>query len=514
MTVSDSHYQDGSLLLFTGLASVLVIAAVLLGTQLGWTPGAATVCMLATPVAVAAANRPHRHALIAALIASVGVCVEAALSTAPDSGTPTWYLPLAGSVMLTGMAFFVGRARDQAVQEIVRVRSMNATYLEDLVEIERGIRTLQGPEIAAVEQFKDGPQSGRRDDDVVNYAMLLLSLQDVGRRVSTHVRLDTLIPTIITTTRATLRCRAASIYLYDESDRSLRNVFEPRYRDRHLYVPKVDSGAGKWVLDNRRPLTPEEAATDTELAKQLGNERLPDGIAPLSVGGTLLGLLIVEGCERNTPMFRKLLHIIASFAALALKNAQLFERIEESARHDPLTGILNRGAIEIALVDLVEQSRRTARPFGIILADIDHFKKFNDTYGHQAGDHVLIEVGRVWKEVAGPDCHVGRFGGEEFIALIPDSDTDQTEQLAEDLRLTIGDHVIRHETDILQVTASFGVTSFNPGNQPAGPAIRDLIGRSDRALYRAKDRGRNCVEVARELDSSKNRTSNEQEGRK
>lgn len=155
---------------------------------------------------------------------------------------------------------------------------------------------------------------------------------------------------------------------------------------------------------------------------------------------------------------------------------------------DRLTGLFNRVKLDEEFEAELEQARQFGRPFSIILADIDHFKEVNDTHGHQIGDQVLIEFSTLLTTYTRKTDITGRWGGEEFMVICPQTDALGVHALAQDLRESIASYrfsVVGHKT------ASFGVTTYR-----AGDHVKDMVARADKALYAAKNRGRNCVEVA------------------
>lgn len=174
---------------------------------------------------------------------------------------------------------------------------------------------------------------------------------------------------------------------------------------------------------------------------------------------------------------------------------------EYKASHDALTRVLNRGALLEALEREIVRSKRNNAPLGLIMADIDHFKRINDTYGHLAGDEALRVVAKSLTSLLRPYDYVGRYGGEEFIILAPGCDTNETKEIAERLRQSFDGREIGTSEGVLRITISFGVTSYLGSD--TGPFPDLLIKSADEALYIAKTNGRNRVEVneGRLLDS-------------
>ena len=167
------------------------------------------------------------------------------------------------------------------------------------------------------------------------------------------------------------------------------------------------------------------------------------------------------------------------------------ENIRKEAEMDILTGQLNRAALERTLDKLVSQAEQNERGFTVLMADIDHFKQFNDSFGHVIGDEVLKRVAQTLRrQVRGSD-YVARYGGEEMLVMLPDTPLDGALQLGEDMRRSVQEIVmIRRSTKqrLPTVTISIGVGEYQPGEGKTA-----LIERTDAALYRAKQAGRNRV---------------------
>ena len=169
------------------------------------------------------------------------------------------------------------------------------------------------------------------------------------------------------------------------------------------------------------------------------------------------------------------------------------EQLREKADHDPLTGLLNRAAICEVLNHELARTFREGRPMCVTMGDLDHFKSVNDRYGHLAGDIVLREAAQRFQECSRPYDAVGRYGGEEFLFVIPGCDTEEGAALAERVREEIAAEPVDTSGGMISMTISLGVAS----TQGIGKANEQtLIQAADEALYRAKDGGRNRVEVA------------------
>jgi len=170
------------------------------------------------------------------------------------------------------------------------------------------------------------------------------------------------------------------------------------------------------------------------------------------------------------------------------------DTLQYESAHDPLTALWNRGAIVGFLKNEVERQQRSSQPLGVMMADVDHFKKINDTYGHLVGDAVLKEVGRRLADGVRSYDSVGRYGGEEFLVIVPGCKAADLVTSAERLRSSIAESSFETSAGPLAVTLSVGAASGS--NDGLRQDIELLLRAADRALYVAKAEGRNRVAVA------------------
>ena len=176
----------------------------------------------------------------------------------------------------------------------------------------------------------------------------------------------------------------------------------------------------------------------------------------------------------------------------SLKDAN--EEITILSITDSLTGCYNRTFMDEQLPKEVKRAVRYNRPMSLIMVDIDHFKKVNDTYGHHAGDKVLKELVRsINRSIRSDVDWVARYGGEEFLAVFPETDFEGAEVIAERLRSDISQNTIQINEEKIRVTASFGVTGFTPSDSLKEVSYEAMINMADRSLYQAKEEGRNRV---------------------
>jgi len=210
---------------------------------------------------------------------------------------------------------------------------------------------------------------------------------------------------------------------------------------------------------------------------------------PLISGENKLG--VINFGRELLPTFSeetvKLFETISNLIVVAIQNSRLFEQTRELAIHDELTGLFNRRFIFQLLESEWDRARRFGDPLSVILVDIDHFKSLNDTYGHLMGDEVLRRVAAVLEESIRRTDTAGRYGGEEFLILLPKTDEVEAMVVAEKIRQTLENHEMPVDR---AVTVSGGVCSTK---HELGDRSADLVAAADSMLYRAKNQGRNQI---------------------
>ena len=190
---------------------------------------------------------------------------------------------------------------------------------------------------------------------------------------------------------------------------------------------------------------------------------------------------------------RSLLRIKALQEEVELQKAsleQLNERLLRISQTDGLTGLFNRRHIEEELLHMYQHSARLGEPLSLVMTDLDKFKSVNDTYGHQAGDDVLRQLARILTDAVREIDRVGRYGGEEFMILLPGTAAEEAVTFAERVRQALESHTFTFEGGSLQRTGSFGVGTFP---HPRVMNCDSLVRAADEALYVAKETGRNKV---------------------
>ncbi len=216
---------------------------------------------------------------------------------------------------------------------------------------------------------------------------------------------------------------------------------------------------------------------------------------PVMTRGKVVGRLYMTDKADDQPFTQEdedLVVGLAADAAIAIENARLFAEVQQLAITDGLTGLYNRRHFFALAERELERARRYGHPLSVILLDLDHFKHVNDTYGHSVGDEALRVVAARCRECLRSIDHLGRYGGEEFAALLPENDLDGARAAAERLRQCIAESPVETSQGLLPLTISLGVAALDE----SCPDLATLLSRADAALYVAKKEGRNRVKMS------------------
>jgi diguanylate cyclase (GGDEF)-like protein len=271
------------------------------------------------------------------------------------------------------------------------------------------------------------------------------------------------------------------------------------YREDYSKAYDLDENTvlGGWVLTSGEPVAfnadRAEAAVPAFLSDGLALEASSFLLVPLMLSGKVTGLLKLDRREglAFSEADREAALIFASQAAVTLEHARLYGLNQRMATTDGLTGLYNHRYFQERLALELEKAQRNQKPLTLALTDIDFFKKFNDEFGHQEGDQVLMKTARMLKEsVRLEQDVVCRYGGEEFVVIMPECDLVEAREVSERVRLNCAERLKGgHGSTQRAITLSIGLCSF-----PAGAKTpKELIHLADEALYKAKQDGRNRV---------------------
>ncbi|MFQ5668942.1 MAG: diguanylate cyclase [Acidobacteriota bacterium] len=369
----------------------------------------------------------------------------------------------------------------------------------------------------------DGPLSAanleetvRRERDLLEVTRLLHRTREEARRE--HEKLTHLVEIIKTANsvlepsrvmevvmekaRDSLRSELWCLFLLDQRGENL--VFE---RTGHgwiagtaAYSIPIGAGIEGAVFTSRRPLIinrfKNDPRHDPGFDAMTGVESRAVLAVPLVSRGRAIGVVKLVNRlpgEAFSPADQSLVTLLMEPAAIALENAVLFKKMEQLSVTDDLTGLYNVRYLNGFLYREIKRSRRYRLPFGVIFLDMDGFKTVNDRFGHLAGSQTLTEVGRLLQQIVREIDMVARYGGDEFVILLPQTDPAGSRVIAERIRKRIEESTFLHGMGLgVRLTASLGVASF-PGD---GRTRDELIHKADAAMYRVKDSGKNGVLAA------------------
>ncbi len=323
-------------------------------------------------------------------------------------------------------------------------------------------------------------------------------LGEVTRAISSQLDIDIILDNVVRLSTELVGADAGSLALLDADGRDLVQA--------HAY------GLPDALMARKQGIEPAWRVVETRESVILHNIAIAGsehGVAatdrngallgvPIVVGATLLGVLVVyhlHGRRRFSERDCAVLETVGRQAGVAITNAQLFAETRRLATTDYLTGLFNRRHFNAIAPREIERARRYQRPIALLTFDVDHFKAINDTYGHAAGDAVLIHIAtRLRARLRDADL-LARYGGEEFVALLPETNLAGAECVAERVRVEMEAQPVIVAGKPVMITMSIGVAAFD------SPAETDqleiLLQYADRALYGAKSTGRNKVVLAR-----------------
>ncbi len=346
---------------------------------------------------------------------------------------------------------------------------------------------------------KETGSSGEEIQEIKNYyerkIFDLEQLLEITKSLNSTMDFNKLIDSILLTCMAHLRVAKAGVFLrktLDSEELFLNRHFQgfELNPDIQYTIPDADPLI-QLLKENPRPISMEEA--EPYLARRTTRELIhsltPVFLVPLRAKDQLEGLLILSDPLTQEPYSQEekefLTHIALS-AAIAVNNAYLFEMTST----DLLTKLKMRHFALTRLKEEVFSARKYGTPLSIMIADIDRFKAINDTYGHSAGDEVLQQVAAGILENLRPEDTAGRYGGEEFLIILPETKGRAAKKIAERIRRAIERKRIQYSGETILATISLGITELLHDRDQD---LKILIDRADHAMYASKQGGRNRI---------------------
>ncbi len=352
--------------------------------------------------------------------------------------------------------------------------------------------------------FHDNTESHYLNKNLKDQTDRLAVLYEIGKAITSTLKIDALLELIYTQLSKVIQCDAyfVALYLPETHEMDIRILYDEGKR---FPSAKVDASEGlsSWVVENKKPLLIQDLRKEMEYLPVkpvlVGEKRLSRSWlgVPLITENQLIGLLAVASYKPN--MFNNtdklLMEQIGQQAALSIQNAHHYEEVTRQAKLDSLTGVSNHNHFIEILYKESQEALSANSPLSLIMLDIDHFKLYNDTYGHTIGDQVLrLTVQAIKSHIKNTDT-VGRWGGEEFGIVLPNATTSQANMVANRIRRTLSELPLFNVegNTIPKPTISQGIATSPEHTSD----VDELVVIADRALYRAKARGRDQVAVGK-----------------
>ncbi len=327
--------------------------------------------------------------------------------------------------------------------------------------------------------------------DIERKVEKIAQLYEVSKELSTGLSFEEIFKVLCKDLKKSFRFQRAALLIEKEDIDELGEAYIlEREKDAEQTKPdEFEIEVFNIVKAIKGPLLLSGKKEDSYFAK-LSNLKNFETLAavPLSIEGKILAILYMEGLTRD--YFDNFL-ILASQFAIHLERIFLYNRVEEMAITDSLTGVHTRRHLMERFKEEIRRSMKHKSPLSVLILDIDNFKDRNDRFGHLVGDVILRDIGRLLKSNLREIDIIGRYGGEEFVMVLSNTPKKGARGVAERIRQTIGVSRFKAYDEIVDVTASLGISGFPED----GVDAEGLIDCADRALYRAKETGRNKVVI-------------------
>ena len=344
---------------------------------------------------------------------------------------------------------------------------------------------------------KENKKLARNNKKLNERVLELYTLYNISKTLSIHLQLDELFETTMKVIRDTMNVSQFNLMLLDEATGSLYMQAAHGFSDDRVRKTILGPGEGLpgQVLKTNKVVHVENLARRRGFIYVEGEKPMKGcylGVPMKRPDGTNIGVINAHKAKQSSFAGEdiRLFEAVAEHVVIALENARTYQRTKELSNRDDLTGLYNRRYFFERFEREVERAKRYNRSLGIIILDLDHFKRYNDTYGHLSGDRALQSVANVLRESVRKVDILTRYGGEEFVVILPETDKENSVVVAEKLRkavekLKVG--LSEDKGELLTITA--GVAGFP---LDATEAL-GLLEASDKALYFGKAQGRNRV---------------------
>jgi diguanylate cyclase (GGDEF)-like protein len=355
----------------------------------------------------------------------------------------------------------------------------------------------QGQPVHWIGVMRDITEQKRAEEAEKRERALVHALNETGKNLNSSLDLETVLDRLLEAIARVVPYESASVLLvergiarivrtraYGKNGSSIEASLQQQTEIKKTYVLSQ-------LAQSRRAMVVSDTRSDPEWVAPPNFEHVLSWVgAPLVNRGRVIGFLSLRRTQAGfyQPEHAQNLEIFATQAAIAVDNARLFQQIQEAATKDQLTGVYNRRFFFEQATAAFERAKRFHRPLSLLIWDIDHFKVVNDTYGHIAGDQVLQLVAERSRQNLREVDILGRYGGEEFVAVLGEANSQIAREIAERLCASIKRTSYHVDGNSIDLSVSVGVAEIGDCAR-----LEDMLARADRALYKAKRNGRNRV---------------------
>lgn len=335
-------------------------------------------------------------------------------------------------------------------------------------------------------------EAGRLSDE-------LETLIDIGKALTSHLTLEKVYQVVMEKVSNLLRPQAWSLLIVDEETAELRFEIVVSQAQDQLLGTRLPAGEGiaGWVAANGAPLLVADVSREPRFSgrvdEMFGFVTRSIVCVPLVTAGRTIGVIeLLNGLGQSefTEQDQRILATIADFTAIAVENSRLHQRVRDLTITDDLTGLYNSRHFQDLCEYEIERASRYGTELSMVFLDLDHFKQVNDTFGHMTGSRLLKEVGALIHDVVRKVDHAARYGGDEFVFLLPSTNKQGALAMAHNLLNRLRSNDFRSDCGRpIKVTASIGVATY-PTN---AYCLQELVKLSDEAMYEVKRSTRNGV---------------------
>jgi len=333
-----------------------------------------------------------------------------------------------------------------------------------------------------------------------NLSTFLVMLPDVARRLNSHLDNRNIAPLLASVLEHIFEPSQILVFFTNREEKFLYLAYKKGAPERMQLGVRLamNDGLVGWVASHQVTMDRDDFHNQSGTMRRTGSaDPTIDGsmsielMAPMTYENDCLGVICVGGISKHPSDHKRMIKMVADLGSLAAFNYSMYTSFEAMANSDQLTKMYTKRFLMKRLGEEINKAEKTNQPLSVFIFDIDHFKKYNDTHGHLAGDEILRLLGRVVREEVREGDIAARYGGEEFVIILPDTTNEHAVVSAEKIRKVIEAFAFPNaETQPLgRVTISGGVATLGHD----GRTTHDLLSAADQALYISKEKGRNRV---------------------